>query len=99
VGKDNTSESKKIIKQIVRQFSGTLLEGEVEELIPEHAIIGTGYIFCFEPSKKLFVKINRGSKAFIVDENINSAGRVLIYTFNGELVEINPDELLYTGFD
>ena len=99
MGKDDTSESKKIINQIVKQFSGTLLEGEVEELIPEHAIIGTGYLFCLDPFKKRFVKINRGSKIFIVDENINSAGRVLIYTFNGELVEINPDELLYTGFD
>jgi hypothetical protein len=99
VGKDNTSESKKRIKQIVRQFSGTILEDEVEALIPEYAIIGTGYIFCFEPSKRCFVKINRGSKAFIVDEAVNNAGRVLIYTFNGELVEIDPDELLYTGFD
>ena len=99
MGKDNTSESKKRIKQIVRQFSGTLLEDEVEELIPEYAIKGIGYLFCFDPSKRHFVKINRGSKAFIVDENINLAGRVLIYTFNGELVEIDPDELLYTGFD
>jgi ATP-dependent protease HslVU (ClpYQ) peptidase subunit len=99
VSKDNTNESKKRIKQIVRQFSGTILEGEVEELIPEHAIIGTGYLFCFDPAKRIFIKINRGSKAFIVDENINMAGRILIYTFNGELVEIEPDELLYTGFD
>ncbi|HHZ96453.1 MAG TPA: hypothetical protein EYN67_13080 [Flavobacteriales bacterium] len=99
MSKDNTSESKRRIKQIVRQFSGTLLEDEVEELIPEYAIIGTGYLFCFDPSKKRFVKVSRGSKAFIVDENINMAGRILIYTFNGELVEIEPDELLYTGFD
>ena len=99
MSKDNTSDSKKRIKQIVRQFSGTLLEEEVEELIPEHAIIGTGYLFCFDPSKRIFIKINRGSKAFIVDERENSSGRVLIYTFNGELVEISPDELLYTGFD
>ena len=99
MAKDNTSESKKRIKQIVRQFSGTILEDEIEELIPEYAITGTGYMFCFEPSKRSFVKINRGSKVFIVDETINNAGRVLIYTFNGELVEIDPDELLYTGFD
>jgi len=99
VSKDNTSESKKRIKQIVRQFSGTILEDEVEELIPEYAILGSGYLFCFDPSKRGFVKINRGSKAFIVDQAINNAGRVLIYTFNGELVEIDPDELLYTGFD
>jgi len=99
VGKDNVSESKKRIKQIVRQFAGTILEDEVEELIPEYAIMGTGYIFCFEPSKRCFVKISRGTKAFIVNETVNNAGRVLIYTFNGDLVEIDPDELLYTGFD
>ena len=47
----------------------------------------------------MFVKIVRGTKAFIVDETLNFSKKVLIYTFNGDLVEIDPDELEYTGFD
>lgn len=100
MGKDKTSDSKKRIKQIVKQFSGTISdEDEIEELIPEYAIRGTGYLFCFDPSRRTFVKVSRGIKAFIVDEEINNAGRLLIYTFSGELVEIEPEELIYTGFD
>ena len=47
----------------------------------------------------MFVKIVRGTKAFIVDETLHFSKKVLIYTFNGDLVEIDPDELEYTGFD
>ena len=95
-GQDNPKDR---IKQIVKQFAGTLSADDTSELVPEYGIKGTGYIFCFYPAKKMFIKISRGSKAFIVDEELNIFGRVLIYTFNGEMVEIDPDELEYTGFD
>ena len=99
MGHDDTTNLKDRLKQIVKQFAGTLVEGEVDELIPEYGIKGTGEIFCFYPAKKMFVKVTRGAKAFLIDEVPNSSGRVLIYTFFGELVEIDPDELEYTGFD
>lgn len=96
---DDPTNSKDRIKQIVKQFAGTISEGDTNELVPEYGIKGTGHIFCFYPAKKMFIKISRGSKAFLVEEEPNIFGRVLIYTFNGEMVEIDPDELEYTGFD
>ena len=99
MGSENKSDPKARIQQIVRQFSGSLTEEDTCDLIPEYVIKGEGHIFCFYPSKKMMVRIMRGTKAFIVDETVNGAGRLLIYTFNGDLVEIEPDELQYTGFD
>ena len=99
MSQDDANDPKVRIKQIVKQFAGTLSEDDTNELIPEYGIKGTGDIFCFYPSKKMFIKVSRGSKAFVVDEVPNIFGRILIYTFNGEMVEIDPDELEYTGFD
>ena len=87
------------LKKIVNQFAGNLNGDDETEMIPEYGIKGSGYLFCFYPSKRMYVKVNRGTKVFIVDETLNDAGQILIYTFNGELVEIDPDELEYTGFD
>lgn len=94
---DNTNSTKDKLKQIVNQFAGKVSEDEIP--VPEYVIKGTGNMFCFCPSKRMFVKIVRGTKAFIVDETLNFSKKVLIYTFNGDLVEIDPDELEYTGFD
>ena len=66
------------------------------ELIPEICIKGTGYIFCYQPDSKSFVKIDRGQKALIMEERKDT---YLIYTFDGFLIEIDKDEILATGFD
>lgn len=66
------------------------------ELIPEVYIKGSGYIFCYQPDSKAFVKILRGQKALIMEERINT---YLIYTFDGFLVEIEKEEIVPTGFD
>lgn len=72
---------------------------ENEEPVPEVAIRGIGYVMCFDYSKKMFIKIARGIKAYIVEPKMNAFGRITIYTFTGEVVEIEPDELINTGFD
>ena len=97
MGDNNTKSSKQKLKQIIEQFAGKASEEEAP--VPEYVIKGTGNIFCFCPSKKMVVKVERGIKAFIVDETLNFSKNVLIYTFNGDLVEIDPNELSYTGFD
>jgi hypothetical protein len=69
-------------------------------MIPEVAVAGTkGYLFCFLPDNRTMVQIHRGTKAYIVDDVDPLTGRVLIYTWTGQLVEIDPDELIHTGFD
>ena len=85
------------IKQLIKQISGELTEEDT--LIPEVAIHGKGEIWCWEPANRIHKKIYRGVKAFILQENFDDFGRTLIYTLNGEMVCIEPEELLHTGYD
>ena len=86
------------LKRIIRQLSGKT-DDEGSPLIPEVALQGSGCIYCYAPDKRHIVKVTRGIKAYILDENEDDLGRVLIYTWNGQMVEIEPKELLHTGFD
>ena len=88
----------KRLKLAVRQMSGTLTEDDTT-LLPEAAIIGTGVIFCYSPSKRRFINILRGIKVFVIDDSTINEDRVLIYTTDGFLVEIERRELLHTRYD
>ena len=83
------------LKQIVKQASGKA--GRKDVPIPEVAIKGVGYILCYYPSKHIYIRVSRGTKAYIIKEKENN--RVLIYTYSGMVVEIESDELIDTGFD
>jgi len=97
MGKLTKIESR--IKKIVKQIAGKPFDDDREELLPEVAIRGTGDIYCFHPTTRTFKRICRGIKAYIIKEEENESGRLLIYTFGGDIVEIEEDELLFTGFD
>ena len=86
-----------LIKQLIKQISGDLTEKD--EPIPEVAIDGSGEIWCWDPITKIHKRIYRGLKAFIIQENFDDFGRTLIYTLNGEMVCIEPEELIHTGYD
>jgi len=86
-----------LVKKIIKQISGTLTEND--ELVPEVAIGGSGEIWCYDPVNKIHKKIYRGVKAFILYNNYDSFGRSLIYTHAGDMVCIEPDELIHTGYD
>tara|TARA_B100000214_G_scaffold373810_1_gene354953 strand:+ start:1934 stop:2245 length:312 start_codon:yes stop_codon:yes gene_type:complete len=99
---DNYDELAARIKLAVKQLNGTLDHEGVDkdcELIPEIAIKGTGHIFCFSPGKKRFVKISRGIKGYIINAVENTIDKYLVYTWDGYLVEIYENELIFTGFD
>ena len=96
---DDFENAKDRIRRIVKQFAGSLSEDDDFELVPQYGIKGHGDIHCFYPSKRIFIKIARGTKVYIIEEKENEQGRVLIYTFNGEIVEIEKEELEYIGFD
>ena len=85
------------VKLLIKQISGNLTEED--ELIPEVAINGSGEMWCWDPAARIHKKIYRGVKAFIIQENFDDFGRTLIYTLNGEMVCIEPEELLHTGYD
>jgi hypothetical protein len=89
------------IKLAAAQLNGRIPYKKQEEidnieLIPEVAIKGTGYIFCYQAETKSFVKIERGQKALIIEDRKEI---YLIYTFDGFLVQIDKEEIIHTGFD
>ncbi len=89
------------IKLAAAQLNGRIPYKKQEEidnieLIPEVAIKGTGYIFCYQADTKSFVKIERGQKALIIEDRNDM---YLVYTFDGFLIQIDKEEIIYTGFD
>ncbi len=89
------------IKLAAAQLNGRIPYKKQEEidnieLIPEVAIKGTGYIFCYQADTKSFVKIERGQKALIIEDRNDV---YLVYTFDGFLIQIDKEEIIYTGFD
>lgn len=85
------------LRNILKQVSGDVVDIE-GDLIPPAIIKGKGILYCYEPASREFVKICRGVKAFVVEEE-DSLGKVLIYTIEGLLVEIEASEIEMIGFD
>jgi predicted flavoprotein YhiN len=88
---------KQTAAQIMRQIKGMTDEDDI--LLPEYGITGPGILYCYEYGTRAYIKIDRGQKAYMLDENPNHLNRVLIYTSCGKLVEIDFDELICTEFD
>jgi hypothetical protein len=91
------SVDKKLLKRIFDQVSGKLTEEDIP--IPELAIQGSGYIWCFDPTAKSVVRVARGIKCYILDASHDDLGRIMVYTINNDVILIEEDELIYTGFD
>ena len=87
----------KLVKRLIKQISGELTEEDT--LIPEVAIDGSGEIWLWDPAHRTHRKVYRGVKAFILYENYDNFGRTLIYTLGGDMVCIDPNELIHTGYD
>jgi hypothetical protein len=88
---------KDVVKKIFNQLSGKV--DEEDELIPEMAIAGNGYIWCYEPTARQVVRIARGIKCFVLDATLDDLGRIMVYTIANDVILIEEDELIYTGFD
>jgi len=88
---------KLFIEMVTSQASGKT--EDLEELIPEYGICGTGYLFCLEYNTRNFTRVSRGQKVYVVDDKRDDLNRVLIFTNCGKLVEIDVEELIYTEFD
>ena len=61
-------------------------------------IAGDGYISCYSPLDRFFVKVRSGLAAYVVEEDVTEE-KTLIYTIGGNLVEIETRELIEIGFD
>jgi hypothetical protein len=92
----NTKITKQRLKQIIRQLTGdTSIK---ETLVPEVSIRGNGDIWCYCESKRALIRVARGIKGYVLDEDIGDE-KVIVYLFTGYMVEIEAEELIYTGFD
>ena len=91
------SVDKELLKRIFNQLSGKLTEDE--ELVPEMAIQGSGYIWCYDPSARSIIRVARGIKCFIIDATQDDLERIMVYTIANDVILIEEDELIYTGFD
>ena len=84
-------------KLITKQIGGS--PPEDQELLFEYGIEGTGIVYWYDYNTKLHVKICRGQKAWIIDDERDLLNRVLIYTNCGRIVEIDFDDLICTEAD
>ena len=47
-----------LIKRLVKQVSGEI-EPDDGDLVPSHFIVGSGYIWCFQPATRSFIRVPR----------------------------------------
>ena len=88
----------KLFKKLVKQISGTITEKD-GELVPYHSIVGTGNIWCFQPSSKIMIRVRRGTKVFVLDYGDETDERCLALTADGTPILIEKDEIMELGFD
>jgi len=96
MGFDYIDEKK--FKRLVKQISGTITERD-GELVPYHSIIGSGAMWCYQPSNKTMVRVLRGTKIFVLDYGDETDERCLALTTDGVPILIKKDEIIEIGFD
>jgi hypothetical protein len=87
----------KRLKEILKQVAGDVENMEGDLIFPV-LIKGQGILYCYAPYGREFVKVCRGVRAYIVEEE-NIEGKTLIYTVEGYIVEIEAEQLIPIGFD
>ena len=92
------SKYEKKIKRIIKQVTG-LSDPDDGSLVPAVVIKGSGHIWCFAPTKNRFLRIPRGTQAYIIETAEDESGRILIYTVLSDLLLIDPEEIRHTGFN
>ena len=88
----------KKIKKIIKQATG-LITADDGELIPSAKIKGSGHIWCYCPIKNKFLRVPRGIQVYIVDDQEDEKGRIVVYTVLVDILLIDAEELSAAGFD
>jgi hypothetical protein len=92
------SGAQELLKIVLDQIAGEPREGR--PLIPTHILTGEGDNMCYDPNSRMFQKVPHSTTVYIIKENYDYKGRTLVYTVNGHLVCVEPDDLLLlSGFD
>ena len=92
------ADKKKKLKKIVAQISGDFdsIDGDLE--IPR-MIVGSGVLYCYVPSTREFVKVNRGTIVYIIAESTTENDKYLVYTYDGNVVLLHEREMMPVGFN
>lgn len=88
----------KKLKKIISQTSGKFDEFE-GDLLPRFKIKGAGVIYCLLSDNRTFIKVSRGIEVYVVEENYNNSGKTLVYTYYGDILMVENNELEEIGFD
>lgn len=86
------------LKKIVTQTSGKIEDFD-GELIPRHRIVGKGAMYCLQSDNRTFIKVLRGVEVYIIEKNYNNIGKTLVYTYYGDIILIEHEQLEEIGFD
>jgi len=91
-------QKKKKLKKIMSQVSGDIenLEGDLEE---PKMIRGSGILYCYEPSTRQFLKLNRGTVVYIITKSSKHEDKFLVYAQEGVVVLLDEREIIDIGFD
>jgi hypothetical protein len=87
-----------LIRKAIKQISGSIKE-EDGSLLPEVAITCDRHIMAYLPTTRSFAKISCGTKALLIVGKKNDTERILVYTFDGQLAEIEEKYITITGAD
>lgn len=94
----NLDDKKKKLKKIMSQVNGDIenLDGGLEE---PKLIRGNGILYCYEPSTRQFVKLNRGTVVYIITRYEKDKDKFLVYAQEGFVVLLDEKEIINIGFD
>ena len=84
-------------KRLLDQMAGN--PSEDHPLIPEYCISGEGDMWCYDPADRNFKRVARGTIVYILKEDYDYKGRILVYTMDGLTVCVDPDDLFVMGLN
>ena len=92
---------RKRMRHISKQLAGSYKENDINtsELIPCVLIKGQGDIWCAHITERREVRVVRGTKGYILSDDLDDQGRLPVFTEAGDMIAIDPDEIEEIGFN
>ena len=56
-------------------------------------------MYCLQSDNRTFIKVLRGVEVYIIEKNYNNIGKTLVYTYYGDIILIEHEQLEEIGFD
>ena len=88
----------KKFKTLIKQISGTIREKD-GELVPYHVVKDEGIIWCYQPTSKTMLRVNRGDTIYVLDFGTKEDLECLVLSTEGKVFLIEKDEIEEIGFN